>query len=454
MKWLVFLGLSLPLLLRAQPNTQNNKTQLIYCPLKGLVAVVNNSDSIQYQNQMLVGFIDFSDFVEEFDTLTISASIYTIALPTPNQYTGSQHQSIGIATSNKFYEGTLSMNHLGMTGFSGWYSTNYGGMQKVLLGNPSIALSAISNNQSILSTIPHADTAIISDSIVFIDELVNAGWYDPRIITIHKANHSYVSILWDFDLTPIDTLYLPDSLGAFTQNVSFVESTGNHSLVFQKGNSIRVVEQISGYQDSFTITSTYQVDSAKLLYNAYSYFTYVDTTFGDTTVLQNIYYYEPSRNFEYVIPDKFDFLKAIYHPINEEITQHRPYRFLWRDSTTSGIYAGYDSGIDSLATIKGTLLDMGPVYLCIAGTVPEIAGQDSQLYPNPARDVLFYKTSKHSSSPYQIEIFNSNGMLIRTFQKTAGNKDLEISLSGLPNGLLLIRLTHDNFTETLKVVHQ
>jgi hypothetical protein len=76
-------------------------------------------------------------------------------------------------------------------------------------------------------------------------------------------------------------------------------------------------------------------------------------------------------------------------------------------------------------------------------------------YPNPTKNLLFIETNHNSFELKQIQIFDTQGRLIMSNQKSLQNEQLTIDLSSLPNQLLLITLTDKKGRqETVKIVKE
>ena len=76
-------------------------------------------------------------------------------------------------------------------------------------------------------------------------------------------------------------------------------------------------------------------------------------------------------------------------------------------------------------------------------------------YPNPTKNFIIIKTNQSSFELTQIQIFNTQGRLIMSNQKSMQNGQLTIDVSSIPNQLLFITLTDKNARQqTVKIVKE
>jgi hypothetical protein len=77
------------------------------------------------------------------------------------------------------------------------------------------------------------------------------------------------------------------------------------------------------------------------------------------------------------------------------------------------------------------------------------------VYPNPANSLIEIKTKQSKIESIQLQIFDSQGRLIMSNQKSLQNGQLTIDLSSIPNQLLFITLTDKNGRQqTVKIVKE
>lgn len=110
-------------------------------------------------------------------------------------------------------------------------------------------------------------------------------------------------------------------------------------------------------------------------------------------------------------------------------------------------------------TVELAPLSVNSIILKAAPTATEIKSQDElmkvQIYPNPATDVVNLCFSLPESSNLLIELFQSNGILLkilsdRTYE--AGNHQLEWNSGSLPSGMYFIKLTSNSDSQILKLI--
>ncbi|MFN5843921.1 MAG: T9SS type A sorting domain-containing protein, partial [Bacteroidota bacterium] len=76
-------------------------------------------------------------------------------------------------------------------------------------------------------------------------------------------------------------------------------------------------------------------------------------------------------------------------------------------------------------------------------------------YPNPTKNFVKIKTIQSGFELTQIQVFDTQGRLIMSNQKSMQNGQLTIDLSNIPNQLLLILLTDKNGRQqTVKIVKE
>jgi hypothetical protein len=93
----------------------------------------------------------------------------------------------------------------------------------------------------------------------------------------------------------------------------------------------------------------------------------------------------------------------------------------------------------------------------VMGTSPEIKKGEfkANVYPNPAINLVYLDFTLPEESKITIELFNSNGKVIKTIDNEAfdaGNQQIELSMNGLANGIYWVRFTSIHNTETVKLI--
>jgi hypothetical protein len=78
------------------------------------------------------------------------------------------------------------------------------------------------------------------------------------------------------------------------------------------------------------------------------------------------------------------------------------------------------------------------------------------LYPNPVQEKLSLKITGLSSGPLEINVYDTQGKLLRTKQVTVGGNSLneEIDLSELPRGLYLVLVKQRDYVNHSKIIKQ
>jgi hypothetical protein len=77
------------------------------------------------------------------------------------------------------------------------------------------------------------------------------------------------------------------------------------------------------------------------------------------------------------------------------------------------------------------------------------------VYPNPANNLIEIKTKQSKIESIQLQIFDTQGKIIMSNQKSIINGGLTIDVSSLPNQLLFLKITDKNgVQQILKVVKE
>jgi len=74
------------------------------------------------------------------------------------------------------------------------------------------------------------------------------------------------------------------------------------------------------------------------------------------------------------------------------------------------------------------------------------------VYPNPVTDVIYLrKNSTALQNHVNIEIFTPDGKLVKKWIKP-DSQNIELhDIQSLPNGILLLKISSDNHSETIKL---
>ena len=86
--------------------------------------------------------------------------------------------------------------------------------------------------------------------------------------------------------------------------------------------------------------------------------------------------------------------------------------------------------------------------------VKEVAPLEMALYPVPARDEVTVRCSQLKTGA-ELQLLNGMGQVVRTLAWPAGREEMRVDLSGVPNGLYMVRLSNasDRLTRSLVVLH-
>ncbi len=86
--------------------------------------------------------------------------------------------------------------------------------------------------------------------------------------------------------------------------------------------------------------------------------------------------------------------------------------------------------------------------------VQEATPLEMALYPVPARDQVTVRCPQLTASA-ELQLLNGMGQVVRTLAWPAGREEMRVDLSGVPNGLYIVRLSNasDRLTRSLVVLH-
>jgi hypothetical protein len=79
---------------------------------------------------------------------------------------------------------------------------------------------------------------------------------------------------------------------------------------------------------------------------------------------------------------------------------------------------------------------------------------DLQLFPNPARGVLYLQSAVGGLQSADVVIYDLHGRILNEKHITAGNKKIEIDVSDLQTGIYFVQLHSGNKTTTKKLIIQ
>ncbi|MEM6263510.1 MAG: T9SS type A sorting domain-containing protein [Bacteroidota bacterium] len=136
----------------------------------------------------------------------------------------------------------------------------------------------------------------------------------------------------------------------------------------------------------------------------------------------------------------------------DSLVINTPFLVQWYDST------GPISGADTLVFIPDSTgrywVSVTDTFGCVAFsdtflfTTPTslsrgISLDDWQVYPNPARDMIYVHTGHQVVGSWQVEVIDLAGKVLVSFDQTSSNR-LSIDLSAYPSGMYLLRVHHNH----------
>ncbi|MEL7531528.1 MAG: T9SS type A sorting domain-containing protein [Bacteroidota bacterium] len=194
-------------------------------------------------------------------------------------------------------------------------------------------------------------------------------------------------------------------LRAFIQNYSLVDYVGPVEFQFYLGNPQDGGQLLSDINGLTTLTVT------------------------DTFKARNRTYIE----FDWKVPSGFDPSKKLYIVIdpNNQITEVH-------DNNNTGWVP-----LSSLSTDPNPIED-------------EIAPLNAKVYPNPAQDRAQVDLVLDRPGVLKVEMMDMNGRVIATLYDhmvPAGNFILPVSLNDLPQGMYLIKATHNAQAKVMRLIH-
>ncbi|WP_242158239.1 T9SS type A sorting domain-containing protein [Aestuariivivens sediminis] len=98
-------------------------------------------------------------------------------------------------------------------------------------------------------------------------------------------------------------------------------------------------------------------------------------------------------------------------------------------------------------------LELGTFNICVA-ELPALGIEDAfeysfKMYPNPARDMVYFKFNSLSSANVDIAIYNLQGKLVKGMSRTPYNQNTELNISHLNTGMYFVKL-NDGTNEVTK----
>jgi len=116
------------------------------------------------------------------------------------------------------------------------------------------------------------------------------------------------------------------------------------------------------------------------------------------------------------------------------------------------------------ATASAMTVELAPLSVnsivmksLVMGTSPEIKKSEfkAKVYPNPANDKAYLDFTLPEESRMTIELFNSNGQVIKTIANAffeTGNHQIGINTNGLPGGIYWVRFSSETNVTTIKLI--
>lgn len=105
-----------------------------------------------------------------------------------------------------------------------------------------------------------------------------------------------------------------------------------------------------------------------------------------------------------------------------------------------------------LGTGRGGLMFMTEASSMISTTTLESEQQVVQLFPNPAQDLVTISFKNVPQGALQVQVYNALGQPLLQQQWSTVSQQQQLSLKGLPAGILFIELQGDNYRETVRLV--
>ncbi|MBP1652285.1 MAG: cell wall/surface repeat protein, partial [Bacteroidetes bacterium] len=108
--------------------------------------------------------------------------------------------------------------------------------------------------------------------------------------------------------------------------------------------------------------------------------------------------------------------------------------------------------------VTGTMPTAGACSSSARAVAPaKLELTDTRVYPNPATQTAVISFYNEKTDRVQVRMYSSNGQLLKTVvdkELPAGNNQLTVDVSSLPQSLYLIKVENSAGSNTLKLVKQ
>ncbi len=135
--------------------------------------------------------------------------------------------------------------------------------------------------------------------------------------------------------------------------------------------------------------------------------------------------------------------------------------FQWLDCSDSTIIFGANqssftpevSGEYAVAIIQGACVAISDChFVVLIGTNEPLAGTAWTLQPNPARTTAKVVLQEAISGKARLDIYDAAGRTLRSINVVPGATQIDLDLTGMPAGLLLIRLSDAHGASTKRLI--
>jgi len=294
------------------------------------------------------------------------------------------------------------------------------------------------SNSSWLLSLQSPDDSVQSITFTFnyFNTIAGSG-----IVRIYKGESTSDSLAAEFSgetIPPVITVNGPRALVTFTSGSG---ATGPGWLVSYTGKVLEWCKNIQTLSDS-----NGTVSDGSLHFNYHNYSTcrwkIIPSSYeGPLNLSFTSFRTQPNHDyvqiFDYVTGENLAEYSGVYTGSNlpAPVTAQSGQMYVVFTTDQSGTEAGWEARYSTLVGCDNSK------------PVPEI-----QVYPNPAKDILYIRPLSGQNNVLQIEISDINGLQVLSRKLSTGGNSAKLDVSELKSGMYFLRITSDSGSVVKKIV--